>query len=78
LSLIFFVFFIFNRLVHQSLVGIVLIDAELGIGRTTVRFPAIVIGRRLEPLDVRTDPKPDSTGGENQKKSISSILSVQF
>jgi hypothetical protein len=26
------------------------------IRRTTVRFPAIVIGKGLEPLDVRTDP----------------------
>jgi pectin methylesterase-like acyl-CoA thioesterase len=29
--------------------------------------PATVIGRELKSLDVRTDPKLDSTGGENQK-----------
>jgi hypothetical protein len=27
-----------------------------------------VIGRRLKLFDDRTDPKPDSTGGKNQKK----------
>jgi hypothetical protein len=37
------------------------------VGRITVRSPASAIGRGLEPLDVRTDPEPDSTGDKNQK-----------
>jgi hypothetical protein len=26
-----------------------------------------VIGRRLKPLDIKTDPEPDSIGDKNQK-----------
>jgi hypothetical protein len=36
----------------KSLVGI-----DVGLGR--IRSPATVIGRRLKPLDGRTDPKLD-------------------
>jgi hypothetical protein len=36
------------------------------VGRTTVRSPATAIGRGLEPLDARTDPEQDSTGGEKK------------
>jgi hypothetical protein len=28
----------------------------------------------LEPLDARTDPKPDSIGGKNKKKTFISML----
>jgi hypothetical protein len=38
------------------------------VGRTTVRDPAIAIGRGLEPFDAITDPEPDSTGGEKKNK----------
>jgi hypothetical protein len=34
---------------------------------TTVRYLATAIGKELKPLNARTDPEPDSTGGENQK-----------
>jgi hypothetical protein len=43
------------------------IDAELG-REDHGSIPATTIGRGLEPLDVRTDPKPDSTNGERKKK----------
>jgi hypothetical protein len=54
---------------NQSLIGSVVIDAKFDTQRTIVRFPATAIGMRLEPLDVRTDSKSDSTGSENQKNN---------
>jgi hypothetical protein len=48
------------------------------IGKITIRSPTTVIGRRLKPLDVRTDPRAPSSqirwfsepGGEIFKKKI--------
>jgi hypothetical protein len=38
------------------------------VGRTTVQSLAAAIKKGLEPLDVKTNPKPDSIGSENKKK----------
>jgi hypothetical protein len=37
------------------------------VGKIMVRSSAAAIRRGLKPLDIRSDPKPDSTGSENQK-----------
>jgi hypothetical protein len=43
---------------YQSLVGLVVIDAELDRDDRG-SIPATAIGRRLKPLDARTDPESD-------------------
>jgi hypothetical protein len=44
-----------------------MINAELG-REYHDSIPKTAIGRGLELLDARTDPKLDSTGGESKKK----------
>jgi hypothetical protein len=43
-----------NQNIHVSLVGLVVIDAEFD-RKDHDSIPATAIGRRLKPLDVRTD-----------------------
>jgi hypothetical protein len=42
------------------------IDAEFGREEHS-SIHAAVIERRLKPLDVRSDPEPDSTGGKTKR-----------
>jgi hypothetical protein len=64
---------------YQSLVGSVVIDAEPG-RKNHGSIPATMIRRGLKPLDARTDPEPDSIGGENQNGKCTSqiIFTIRF
>jgi hypothetical protein len=35
-----------------------------------IRFSTIAIRRGLKPLNAKTNPEPNSTGGERKKKTI--------
>jgi hypothetical protein len=55
------------------------IDAEPG-RKNHGSIPATMIRRGLKPLDARTDPEPDSIGGENQNGKCTSqiIFTIRF
>jgi hypothetical protein len=52
---------------NQSLVGSLVINAELG-REDYCLIPATTIRRGLEPHDIRTDLRTTITGGESKKK----------
>jgi hypothetical protein len=52
-----------------------MIDAKLG-RKNHGLIPTTAIGRGLKPLDVRTNPEPDSTVGENKQKKLFNYAST--
>jgi hypothetical protein len=44
-----------------------MIDVEFG-KKDHSSIPPTAIGRKLKPIDVRIDPKPDSTDGKSKNK----------